>query len=286
MAIKREEVKPQQVLQEYTSVYSESVKKSLAEKLFPFLVIVLIAMSFGLGSLWTKVKYLENGSSSLGTNTNTAAQQQQPVPVNVDINDIKALFKKNLVKFGDEKKKNLLVEVADPSCPFCHAAAGKNPELSKQMGTQFILTADGGTYVAPVVEMKKLVDSGQAGYVYIYSNGHGNGEVATKALYCAYDQGRFWQAHDKLMSNDGYTIINNVVKNDKTKHREMADFLAGAVNTSELKSCLDSGKYDSRIAEEQQLAASLGVSGTPGFFVNESNFAGAYSWNDMKGALK
>jgi protein-disulfide isomerase len=30
------------------------------------------------------------------------------------------------------------------------------------------------------------------------------------------------------------------------------------------------------------LGQSLGVSGTPGFFVNDTNFAGAYSFTDME----
>ena len=258
-------------------------KKSLAEKMFPFLVVVLIAMSFGLGSLWTKVNYLEKG---VATGAVAQQQQQQPQAVVVSIDQVKSVFKSNVVKFGDEKKKNLFIEIADPSCPFCHAAAGKNSELNKQMGQQFILVADGGSYVAPVVEMKKLVDSGDAAYAFIYSNGHGNGEVATKALYCAFDQGKYWQAHDLLFTNDGYNIINNVIKNDKTKHGEIANFLANAVNKNDLVSCLDSGKYDARIAEDQQLAVSLGVNGTPGFFVNDKNFAGAYSWTEMKSVLK
>ena len=118
--------------------------------------------------------------------------------------------------------------------------------------------------------------------VWLYTPGHGNGEMGTKALYCAFDAGKFWEAHDKLMTNKGYELLNNTIKNDKTKSQELVDFL-GMQN---LKDCLDSGKYDSRLAEDTQLASSLGVSGTPGFFVNETKFSGAYSWTDMKSTLK
>lgn len=226
------------------------------------------------------------------TTTQTAAQptQQQaaaPVAPTVTLDSIKALFndKTNLV-FGDKNAKNLLVEIADPSCPYCHAAAGHDPELNKQMGSQFILEADGGTYVAPVPEMKKLVDSGKAAFVYIYTPGHGNGEMGTKALYCANEQGKFWQVHDKLMSNAGFNLMNNDVKNDKTKSQQIADFFVGAVDTSALKSCIDSGKYDAKLQEDIQTATKLGVTGTPGFFINTTNFAGAYSWKDMASAVK
>ena len=150
------------------------------------------------------------------------------------------------------------------------------------MGAQFTLESDGGTYISPVTEMRKLVAAGQASFAYIYQNGHGNGEMAMKAFFCANEQGKFWEAHDKLNSNDGYNLINNEVKNDKTASGKLSDFLADVVDSGALKSCLDSGKYDSFLPNDQKLASSLGVNGTPGFFINTTNFAGAYSWKDMK----
>lgn len=265
---------------------SEFKISSLKSNSTTVLFILLIICAFLIGSLWTKVTYLEKtaGSTTTKTENTTAdqAQQQQPAQVKVDINQIKDLFNKDLIKFGDANKKILFVEVADPSCPFCHAAAGKNPELSRKMGENFILKSDGGSYVAPVEEMKKLVDEGKAGFVYIYQNGHGNGEMAMKALYCANDQGKFWQTHDKLMTNNGYNLINNDVKNDKANAGKMADFLAESLDSSSLKSCLESGKYDDALKTNAQIASSLGVSGTPGFFINEINFAGAYNWTDMQ----
>jgi protein-disulfide isomerase len=62
----------------------------------------------------------------------------------------------------------------------------------------------------------------------------------------------------------------------------MADFLKGVIDPAFIKSCIESGKYDGRIASDSQVAASLGVNGTPGFFVNTTRYAGAYSWTDMK----
>lgn len=226
------------------------------------------------------------------TPTQTAAQpavQQQaaqPKAPTVTLDTIKALFNdKNLVS-GDKNSKNLLVEVADPSCPYCHIAGGHNSQLNKQVGPQFTLVADGGTYIAPVPEMKKLVDSGKAAYVYIYYPGHGNGEMGAKALYCAKEKGKFWEAHDKLMSSEGYDLMNTTVKNDKSKSQEVADFLSSAMNAADMKACLDSGKYDAKLQEDIQTGTKLGVSGTPGFFINTTNFAGAYSWKDMQSSVQ
>lgn len=247
-------------------------KKLLAGGLI--VAILFGALGFVVGAMWSKLK-------SLGQAPQPQAQQQAAAP-KIDIKTIKGLWGKDLIKFGDANKKLLLVEAMDPSCPYCHVAAGKNPELSSQIGPQFKLVADGGTYVAPVLEMKKLVDSGVASMVVVYTPGHGNGEMGMKALYCANEKGKYWEAHDRLMTNIGYELMNNIVKNDKTKSQELVDFLG----MKELKECLDSGKYDARLAADTAVATSLGVSGTPGFFVNDTNFAGAYSWNDMKSALK
>lgn len=251
---------------------------NLFEKLTPVLLIATIALAFVVGVLWQKVQGLEKGTVSGTTTTNT----QQTVAPKVTLDQIKNLWSKELVKFGDANRKVLFVEVGDPSCPYCHVAAGEDPELNKQIGGNFILVKDGGTYIAPVVEMRKLVDAGKASFVYIYTPGHGNGEMAMKALYCANEKGKFWAAHDLLMSNAGYNLQNTNVKNDKSQSGKVADFLKSAVDASFIKSCLDSGKYDARLTSDVQLASSLGVQGTPGFFVNDTNFAGAYSYKDIQ----
>lgn len=258
----------------------------LAEKFVPVLLLATIALAFFVGTLWQKVQNLEKGGTTgttQQTTTNAAAGKQTP-DITQDV--IKKLFdNKDLISFGGGDKKLLLVEVADPSCPYCHVAAGKDPELNAQIGANFKLVSDGGTYIAPVVEMKKLVDAGKASFVYIYYPGHGNGEMGMKALYCANEKGKFWDVHDLLMTNAGYNLMNNTIKNDKAQSSALANFLKPVFNASDMKSCLDSGKYDSRLSEDMGIAQDLGVNGTPGFFVNTTNFAGAYSYKDMQASV-
>lgn len=265
-----------------TSTQNSSSKYSgLFEKLIPLFFVAFIMMSFVIGVLWQKVNSLSSGTTNTTTTTTGTVPTAQPISLDL----IKDVFAKDVIKFGDANSKLLLVEVADPSCPYCHIAAGKNPSLNKSSGPQFTLVADGGAYVAPVAEFKKLVDSGQASYAYIYSNGHGNGEMGQKAMYCGFEKNKFWQTHDLLMTAEGYDLLNNTIKNDKTKSGELAEFLKSAVPANEMKACLDSGKYDARIAADQSLAISLGVGGTPGFFVNTQAFPGAYSFTDMQSAV-
>lgn len=254
------------------------------QRALPFLYLGMIALAFGFGVLWQKVNGLESAPRVATGDTVQPGAVATPAPI--DIDQIKGLFGQDLIKFGDANKKVLFVAVEDPSCPYCHIAGGKNPELNNQSGSQFKLVADGGTYVAPMTEMKKLVDSGQAGFVYIYTPGHGAGEMGQKALYCAFEKGKFWQAHDLLYTNAGYNLLNNTIQNDKAKSGQLADFLKAAVPAAEMKACLDGGKYDGRIATDTAVAQSLGVTGTPGFFVNTTRYAGAYSYTEMEGVVK
>lgn len=209
----------------------------------------------------------------------TPPTQEAPT---VDIEVVKKAFSDAVIKFGDTSKKVIFLEVSDPSCPYCQIAGGYNSELNNGAGDRFKMVEDGGTYVAPGKEMRKLVESGDAAFAMIYRNGHGAGEVAMKALYCAFEEGKFWEAKELLFNSKGYALINDTVKNDMTKTGLMADFLASAVDSKTMKSCLDSNVYKDQLTKDTSISTTLGVGGTPGFFVNETSYSGAYSFTDMK----
>lgn len=232
-----------------------------------------------------------------GAQTTTTAGQQAPVPpgtgqavqgaqANITIGAIKEAFNNSQIKFGDSNKKLIALEMADPSCPYCHIAAGRNPELNKQAGARFTLASDGGSYIAPVPELEKLAKEGKTAFAYIYFPGHGNGEMGAKAMYCAFEKNKFWEVHDLLMGSKGYDMLNNTVKNDKSKSSELANFLGTVIDPNFLKQCLESGKYDNRLQQDIALGTSLSVSGTPGFFLNTTRFDGAYSYKDMEATVK
>jgi len=239
------------------------------------LTILVIALA---GYLVYKVQVLEARVKQVETivsGANPQAQAEKPL----EIAQIKALFKKGNVAFGDAKSKVLFVEFADPSCPYCHAGAYGADEIFQG---QFKTVADGGKYRPPVQEMKKLVDEGKASYVWLFANGHGNGELTSQAFYCANDQGKFWEAHGLLYSKVGYDLINNDVKNDKANAPKLAEYLSTVLDGTLLQSCLDSGKYANKIGEDMQTAQSLGFQGTPMFIVNTKRFAGAINYADME----
>ena len=247
------------------------------------LSLLIVATSFAAGYFYNKSRVLGTVTTQPSTLQNNQAVQG-PVPSSspVSMNTIKSLFSGNLVSFGDSSRKLLITEVSDPSCPYCHVADGINTTIGPQIGNQFVTTDQGGSYIAPLPELRKLVEANKASYVWIYYPGHGNGEMGAKALYCANEQGKFWQVHDLLMSAAGYTEMNTQILNDKSKSKDLASFLVKAADPQKLQSCLDSGKYDARLSSDTQLAGQLGINATPAFFLNDKLFLGAYGWTEMQ----
>ena len=245
------------------------------------IVLLLVVAGFFGGYYFSK----NDGKNYTSTDTPTTASEQIVATSDVTIEQVNALFNDNNIVFGNKDSKLKLVIVSDPSCPYCQVASGKNSELNKQMGGQFLLSADGGNYVAPEVEMKKLVDSGKAALVWMYANGHGNGEMATEALYCANESGKFWEVHEKLMSFEGYNLMNTTIQTDKTKTGVMAEFLKSTIDSKTMKDCLDSGKYAGRLSEDAATAQAIGFEGTPYFLINTTRFVGAYSFTEMQSAV-
>ncbi len=248
---------------------------------------LVIAGAVLLGSLIVAatVFFVNSKATTVAPTTQDDKQAEaaaQAGKTEVTMDQVKGLFTDKNITFGKKDSKVLFVEFSDPSCPYCNIAAGKNPNLNKQAGAQFTMAKDGGSYIPPVPEMKKLVDAGKAGYVWMYANGHGNGELATEALYCAHEKGKFWAVHDLLMTEAGYNLLNNTIKADKTKTTEMADFLKSVMSVGDMQSCLESGKYESRLTEDMAVAKQFGFAGTPSFFANTKNFAGAYSFKDIQ----
>ncbi|MGH7825069.1 MAG: DsbA family protein [Candidatus Binatia bacterium] len=92
-------------------------------------------------------------------------------------------------------------------------------------------------------------------------------EQAAMAAECAGEQGKFWEYHEKLFSNQGGLAFTN------SKLKQYARELK--VNVGVFGQCLDSGRYRQKVEGETAVAASLGWRGTPTFFVNSQLLVGA-----------
>ncbi|PIR66938.1 MAG: hypothetical protein COU51_01375 [Parcubacteria group bacterium CG10_big_fil_rev_8_21_14_0_10_36_14] len=241
-----------------------------------------VGLMLGYGGRFLQTKDFVKAEAETTPTVATTQETGAETKPTVTMDSLRALFTGGNITIGKKDSKLIFVEISDPSCPYCSIASGLNPSLNQQAGDRFILVADGGTYVSPVAEMKKLVEQGKASFVWLYANGHNNGEVGAKALYCANAKGKFWQAHELLMSANGYAILNDTTLDASAKVDKVATLLKSVVSYNDMKTCLESGKYDNNLVQDMNTAAQLGFQGTPSFFVNTTNFSGAYSYTEMK----
>jgi protein-disulfide isomerase len=93
--------------------------------------------------------------------------------------------------------------------------------------------------------------------------------LASEASYCAADQGKYWQYHDKLYNSWQGENTGWITK------ASLAQFAIsiGIKNIKEFSLCLDSGKFAAVVADNFNLARSIGLTATPSFVLisNSSN---------------
>jgi predicted secreted protein with PEFG-CTERM motif len=86
--------------------------------------------------------------------------------------------------------------------------------------------------------------------------------IAAQAAYCAGDQGKYWEYHDYLYSNQG-GIQSGWASTSSLKSYSTTLGL----DTSKFNSCLDSGKYADSVSHNKDIGSSKGIQGTPAFFI-------------------
>src|SRR3990172_4837897 len=89
--------------------------------------------------------------------------------------------------------------------------------------------------------------------------------VAAQAANCAAEQGDYWDYHGALMTGE--------LGLGREAYTQYADLLG--MDQMELLACIDSKRYAGEVEADARYAASLGVSGTPTFFINGIPLVGA-----------
>ena len=148
---------------------------------------------------------------------------------------------------GDPSAPVVMVEYSDFACPFC--------------GRFFDQTL-------PTIK-ENYIDSGEVYFVYKDLVVVG-GDKAAEAAHCAGEQDSFWEYHDLLFQNleeDREDWSNSEV------HAGYADQLG--LNSQDLLSCFEEGRYAQRVQNSTQEAVGLGITGTPGFVINGEVVRGA-----------
>lgn len=100
-----------------------------------------------------------------------------------------------------------------------------------------------------------------------------------EAAYCAGDQGRFWEYHDLLFANQSSLFVD-VTADISPQLNKLAEILE--LDLASFQGCLEDGRHEERVAEDERAAREAGVSGTPSFLVNGRLLKGNLPFNNFQ----
>ena len=101
-------------------------------------------------------------------------------------------------------------------------------------------------------------------------------EVATQAAWCAGEQGKFWEFHHMLYRRQE---LWNRLAAPLERLSEFAKDLN--LDTTALKSCVESGGMQDRMKADKAYGQQLQVSSTPTTFINDYRIVGTQSEGDL-----
>jgi len=115
--------------------------------------------------------------------------------------------------------------------------------------------------------VENYIDTGKANLIFVDLAFLGkDSPTAAQATYCAEDQVKYWEFHDLL-----YTSQERVDNGWANSERLKAFAFSLGLDMELFNSCLDSGKYSKRVQYNISEAAKQGATGTPTFFIVNSD---------------
>lgn len=221
-----------------------------------------------------------NPAASTGTTGGTvAAPSPSPSAPSAGQIDMNSLMN-DAPTLGSNDAPVTVVEFSDFSCPYCAMASGDNEQYLAYAKQNF------GASWEPIVTnlIKDYVDTGKVKFVSKYMMGHSGGHPAQLVGWCLEDQSSdlFWKFYPAAFADQQDV-------EDLAKMKDLAKGLGA--DMTELQSCLDSNKYQSRFDTEQSEGIAVGVRGTPAFIVGKSDgqgtlISGAVPYSQVKQAVE
>lgn len=187
-------------------------------------------------------QYLSQRSSAEARNT-VLAQLKKDAKVQINLEPPRVTVEAgNNPSIGPKGAPIELIEFTDYECPFCTRARPTVTALLEKYKDKIHYTLR--DYPLPF---------------------HGNAKKAHEAAHCAGEQGKYWEMN-KILFKD-----SKALQVDKLKGyaKELG------LNTAKFDKCLDSGKFGKKVDENQAYGSSIGVNGTPAFFINGIALSGA-----------
>jgi len=183
-----------------------------------------------------------SGAGSSGSAPTVSADAALPDAVAVDASGAPSQ--------GPASAKVVVIEFGDFECPYC----GEEEPIVTQMLSDY---------------------SGRIRFVFEefpLNAIHPYAELAAEAALAANAQGHFWPYHDALYANQS------------ALGRSDLDAYASTLglNMSEFDAALDNHTFQPAVAADLALGASVGVDGTPTFFVNGIPVVGAVPYSELQ----
>lgn len=199
-----------------------------------------VALLFTIGFFVLLSVVMRSGDVSLGKNTNANNQPTAVAPTNDFVApqptgeiQLAAITDEDWVR-GNENAKVSVVEFSDTECPFCKRFHPTMQRLIEEY-------PDDVNWVYRHFPLDSL---------------HKKARREAEATECAGEQGKFWEYLDRLFeitpSNDGL---------QDTQLPQIAEDVG--LNVKKFETCLESGKYASKVAEDLADAQAAGGNGTP-----------------------
>jgi protein-disulfide isomerase len=164
---------------------------------------------------------------------------------------------------GPKGAKVTIIEFSDFQCPYCRT-------WWKDTFSQL---------------KKEFIDTGKVRFIYrdFPLSFHPMAAPSAEAANCAGEQGKYWEMHDKLFSEQlkkGQGTITYEVKDIKNWAAQIG------LNGSQFNQCLDSGKFKAEVEKDFADGSAAGVSGTPSFFINGKLVVGAQPYATFKSLIE
>jgi predicted DsbA family dithiol-disulfide isomerase len=105
---------------------------------------------------------------------------------------------------------------------------------------------------------------------------HPRAQKAAEASLCANEQGKFWQLHDAMFTDQQKLTVDDL--------KQKASSLS--MDSSAFATCLDSGKHAAAVRESIVEGSKAGVEGTPALFVNGRYLGGNQPYAEIEKVIE
>lgn len=243
-----EELINQEVESKVKEVNEEEISKFAQERNIP---------KEQFAGLKDKIKAYLSRSTSTDAKSKFAAELKKKYTVKYNLEKPAKAKVKFKEQTGDPATGNLnskitVVEFSDFECPYC----AKGADVFKKLKAEY---SDKVKFIFKQFPLSF----------------HKNAQAAAEASLCANEQGKFFEYHDTLFTNN------------KALEKENLSKYAASINldAAKFKECLDSGRMKAKVEQDMKEGQEYGITGVPAFIIDGELVVGAVPYEEVKTVL-